>query len=85
MKGMMFDFVLGVIILGFLMVLYVSADYAYDTTLYPHAQTAITDTDAQKTVALINIIWTYFPLVMIFAFLIFMIVRAQKRNPYEEG
>ena len=79
MKGAMGNLMIQLTMLGLFSIFFIAITAAY-TPIYTWAGTNITDPDSNNTVAIINIMWTYWPIAIIFSFLIYMITRTQREE-----
>lgn len=80
MKGMAALLIWILVGMFFFALLYMVSNEVYTVT-YSHAQGAITNTDSLTSLSYLNVIWTYWPLVILIGgYLIFMYSRSQRRE-----
>lgn len=87
MKGLMYEWILGMVGLFVVGVLFIAMSEAYDP-LHDYGDTHIRinasdpiDVLARTNFTIIDTIWTYMPALMIFLFLLFILIQSQRRTP----
>lgn len=79
MKGLAGKFIITLLMFGMFSFLWIALNEAYDP-LHTFAVANIADTDSVNTVTLIDIIWTWLPIAVLFSFLVWNIETSRKER-----
>lgn len=77
MKGYAGKFILMLIMLGVFSIVYITTNKAYEG-VYAWGVTYITGTDSTNTLTLLNTAWVWFPVAVLFTYVLYTIDKAQK-------
>lgn len=76
---MLGKFILMLIMLGLFSIFYISLNEVYTPT-YTWAQSEITDSDSVNTMSLMNVIWIWWPIAVLFSYIIYSINKARQER-----
>ena len=77
MKGYAGKFILMLIMLGVFSILYITTNEAYGG-MYTWGSANITDADSLNTLNILNIMWVWFPVAVLFTYIIYTIDKSQQ-------
>lgn len=83
MKGIAYIMILAFLALGMFGLWYIVLDRVFDTYTYPWGQSNIIDANMTAWQTFYKIAWDGSPVIVVFAFMVFLFVWAQKREGYE--
>ena len=79
MKGSAGKFIIMLVFLAFFSFFHIAFNEAYNP-LHTWAGTAITDADSVNTISILNIMWTWFPVAVLFSYFIYSVSKAQQER-----
>jgi hypothetical protein len=79
MKGLAGKFILTLIMFGMFSFLYIALNEAYDP-LHTFATSQISDSDSLNTVTILNTMWLWLPIAVMFSYLVWNIETARKER-----
>ena len=79
MKGFVGAWIILLFMLGMFSFMYIALNKAY-TPIYTWSQTQITDASNQKTQSTLNILWFYWPLAILFSYIVYSIAKPSREK-----
>ena len=79
MKGYVGKFIITILMFGMFSLLFIALNEAYDP-LHDFALGQITDAGSQNTITIMNIMWIWLPITVLFGFLVWVISQAKKQE-----
>jgi hypothetical protein len=79
MKGYMGKFIMTLFMLGMFSIAYIGLNEAMEN-IKTEADTIITNPDSQDTKTLLNLMWVWLPIAVLFSYFIFSITRPERQS-----
>jgi len=79
MKGYVGKWILTLIMFGMFSLFYIALNEAYNP-LYTWASGAITDSDSSNSVSILNVIWMWFPIAVLFSYFVYSIIKPSRER-----
>jgi len=80
-KGNLFVFMAALVVLFVVILMWITMAEPYVAHIFPHAENTLNNTSAYSTLQNLEIAWNYWPIVIVIGLLIWVGVRAQKKEP----
>lgn len=84
----MYEWIVGILGLFVVSILFIALNQAYDTSIYDYGNDNIRinasstpDNVSRTSFTILDTIWNYSPILILFLFALFLLVRSQRRTP----